>query len=94
MCANVFSIGERISPEYRIRDVVLSVYLMARPMELRCCVFNKVYLGNHWRDILNCSYKWLCVSNSYRCIVRKLRVRFALTRVIKCVKCRKNVRYE
>ena len=24
---------------------------MARPMKLRCCVFNKVFLVNHWRDI-------------------------------------------
>ena len=27
------------------------------PMKLRC-VFNKVFLVNHWHDILNCSYKW------------------------------------
>ena len=25
----------------------------------------KVFPGNHWCDILNCSCKWLCLSNSY-----------------------------
>ena len=34
---------------------------MVWPMKLRC-VFNKVFLVNHCRDILNCSYKWLCFS--------------------------------
>ena len=59
MHANIFSFGEQILP-------VLSNG-MARPMKLRC-VFNKVFLVNHLRDILNCSYKWLCFSNSFRCI--------------------------
>ena len=41
---------------------------MSQPMKLRCCVFNKVFLVNHRCDILNCSCKCLCFSNSYRCI--------------------------
>ena len=40
---------------------------MAQSMELRCCVLNKVFLINHWRDILNCSYKWLRFSSSHKC---------------------------
>ena len=48
-----FSFCERILPEYHTRDVGLS-NSMARPMKLRCCVFNKVFLVNHWRDTLNC----------------------------------------
>ena len=75
----MFSFGDRILPEYDTRDVALSnitrdvalsnithdVALsnrMARQMKLRCMP-NKVFLVNHWRDILNCSYKWLCFSN-------------------------------
>ena len=27
---------------------------MARPVELRCGVFNKGFLVNHWRDFLSC----------------------------------------
>ena len=61
-----FSFGERILQEYHTHDIGLSN--MARPMKLRCCVFNKVFLVNHWCDILNCSYKWLSFSNSYKCI--------------------------
>ena len=53
-----FSVGHRILPDYGNHDVGLS-NTMARPMKLRCCVFNKVFLVNHWRDILNCSCKWL-----------------------------------
>ena len=69
---NIFSFGDRILPEYRTCDVVLSKSRStARPMELRC-VFNKVFLVNHLRAILNCSYKWLCFINSDRCIGRKL----------------------
>ena len=64
---NVFSFGMQILPEYRTHDVMLS-NSMARPMKLRCSVFNKVFVVNQWRDILNCCYKWLCFSNSYRCI--------------------------
>ena len=37
---------------------------MVRPMKLRYCVFNKVFLVKHWHDILDCSCKWLCFSNS------------------------------
>ena len=47
-------------PEYQTCDVGLS-NSMAWPMKLRCCVFNKVFLVNHWHDILNCSCKWLCI---------------------------------
>ena len=46
--------------DYRTRDVVL-YNSMARPMKLTLCVFNKVFLVNHWRDILCCNYKWLCL---------------------------------
>ena len=67
---NIFSFGEQILPEYHTHDVGLS-NRMAWPMKLRCCVFNKVFLVNHWRDILNCSYKWLCFSKSSTCIGRK-----------------------
>ena len=55
MYTNIFSFGERILPEYDTRDVGLS-NSVARLMKLRC-VFNKVFQVNHWRDILNCSYK-------------------------------------
>ena len=34
----------RILPEYHTRELGLS----ARPTKLRCCVFNKVFLVNHW----------------------------------------------
>ena len=39
--------------DFDSRDVGLS-NSMARPMKLRWCVFNKVFLVNHWRDIVNC----------------------------------------
>ena len=29
-------------------------------VQLRCSVLNKVFLVNHWRNILNCRCKWLC----------------------------------
>ena len=67
MCANIFLFDEQMLPEYDTRDVGLSTS-MALSMKLRCCVFNKVFLVNHRRDILNCRCKWLCLSNSYRCI--------------------------
>ena len=53
--------GERILLDFDTRDVGLS-NSMVRPMKLKC-VFNKVFLVNHWHDILNCSCKWLCFSN-------------------------------
>ena len=59
---NIFLFGEQILLQYRTRDVVLS-NSMAWSMKLRC-VFSKVFLVNHWCDILNYSYKWLCFSNS------------------------------
>ena len=49
----IFSFGERILLEYRTHDDVLS-NSMVQPMTLRCCVFNKVYLVNHWHNILKC----------------------------------------
>ena len=55
MYTNVFLFDERILQEYSTHNVVLS-NIMAWPMKLRC-VFNKVFLVNHWCDILNCSYK-------------------------------------
>ena len=67
---NIFSFRKRKLPEYHTRDVVLS-NSMARPMKLRCGVFNKVFVVNLWRDVLNCSYEWLCFSNSYRYKIRK-----------------------
>ena len=67
MYTNIFSFGEQIFPEYNTHDEGLS-NSVARPMKIRCCVFNKVFLVNNWRDILNCSYIWLYFSNSYRCI--------------------------
>ena len=70
MYTNIFPFVERILPEYRTHDVVLSKS-MAWPMKLRFCVFNKVFLVNHRHDIFNCSYKWLYFSDSYRCIGRK-----------------------
>ena len=49
------------------RDVGLSNN-MARSMKLTCCVLNKVFLENHFHDIINSSYKWLYLCNTYRCI--------------------------
>ena len=48
--------------DFDTRDVELSKN-MAWPLNLRCCVFNKVFLVNPWRDILNGSYKLLCFCN-------------------------------
>ena len=36
---------------------------VARPMTLRCYVFNKGFLANHWRDIHDCCCKWLFLRN-------------------------------
>ena len=66
MYTNLFSFGERILPEYHTHDVGLS-NSMAWSMKLRC-VFDKVFVVNHCHDIFNCSYKWLCSSNSYMCV--------------------------
>ena len=41
--ASTFSFGKRILPEYHTPDAGLS-NSMAQPMNLRCCVFNKVFL--------------------------------------------------
>ena len=51
MYTNIFLFDERILPECHTHDVGLS-NSMAPPMKLRC-VFNKVFLVNHWCDILN-----------------------------------------
>ena len=59
MCKHMFSFGERMLLDFDIRDVGLSNSL-TRPITLRCCVLNKVFLVNHWRNILNCRCKWLC----------------------------------
>ena len=56
MRTNIFSIGERILPDHGTRDVGLS-NSMPQPMKSRRCVFNKVFLVNHWNDILKCSCK-------------------------------------
>ena len=55
MYTNIFSFGERILSEYRTREGVLS-NSVARSMTLIRCVFNKVFLVNHWRDNHNCGY--------------------------------------
>ena len=70
MYANIFSFGERILPEYRNRDV-----MSLSRMKLKCA-FNTFFPVNNWRDILNCSYKWFCFSNCYRCIGQKTRILF------------------
>ena len=67
MYTNIVLFGERILPECHICDIGLSNN-MARPMELRFCDFDKVFLVNHWHDNVNCNYKLLCLTNSYRCI--------------------------
>ena len=67
MDTNVFSLGEHILPDDNTRDVELS-NSMAQLMKIRCCVFNKVFLVNHGRDIFNCSYKWLCLSK-WLCLI-------------------------
>ena len=48
--------------DFDTRDVGLSKN-MAWPFKLRCCVFNTVFIVNSWRDIHNCSCKWLCLCN-------------------------------
>ena len=55
---NIFSFTEQILLDYNTCDVGLS-NSMVQPMKLSCCVFNKVFLVNRWRDILNCSCKLL-----------------------------------
>ena len=39
-------------------------------------MFNKVFLVNHWRDVLNCSCRWLCFSNANRCIDHPVLIMF------------------
>ena len=58
---NRFSFGERILPHYGTHNVGL-FNSRARSTKLRC-VFNKVFLVNHCRDIIDCSCKWSCLSN-------------------------------
>ena len=69
MYTDIFSFGERILLDFDTHDVGLS----NSNMKLRRCVFNKVFLVNHWG---NCSCKWLCLSNSYRYIGPKPRLSF------------------
>ena len=38
---------------------------MARPIKIRCCVFNKVLLVSDMCDILYCSYVWGTIFGSY-----------------------------
>ena len=52
MCIQIYSFGERNLLDFDTRDAGLS-NIMARPIKLKC-VLNKVFLVNHWRDILNC----------------------------------------
>ena len=54
MYTNIFPFGERIWVDRDPRGAELS-NSTARPMILVCCVFKKVFLVNHGRDILNCS---------------------------------------
>ena len=58
MYTKIISFGERILVDFDTHDVELS-NSMTRPMKLRGCVFNKVFLVNHWRDILT------AVANGY-----------------------------
>ena len=78
---NIFSFSERILSDYDTRDVGLSNSI-TWPMKLRCCEFNKVLLVNHWRDILNSSYKWLCFRNSYSCIGPTPRLLFPFKKLV------------
>ena len=59
MLTTIFSFGEQILPNYGSRDVGLS-NSMARPMKLKCCMINKVFLVNHCLDII-----LIVVSNGY-----------------------------
>ena len=61
---NIFSFGERILLDFDTCDIGLTNN-MTQPMELRCCVLSKVFLVNHFHDIINCSCIWLCCSNSW-----------------------------
>ena len=49
MYTNIFLFGEQILLHFDTRDVGLS-NIMVRPMKLRCCLHNKVFLVNHWHD--------------------------------------------
>ena len=62
-----FHLASKFCFTTRTHDIGLS-NSMVQHMKLRCSVFNKVFLVNHWHDIHNCSCKWLCFSNSHRCI--------------------------
>ena len=46
MYTKIISFGERILVDFDTHDVGLS-NSMTRPMKLRGCVFNKVFLVNH-----------------------------------------------
>ena len=60
MCIQIyFNLVSEFCSDFDTRDIELS-NSMVRPMKLRCCVFNKVYIVNHWRDILSYNCKWLC----------------------------------
>ena len=50
------------------QTMTLVTYGMVWPMKLKCGMFNKVFLVNHWHDILDFSCKGLCFNNSYKCI--------------------------
>ena len=62
VCTNIFPFGERILLDFNTREVVLHKN-MAWCLTLRSCVFNTVFLLNHWRDVLNYSCMWLCFCN-------------------------------
>ena len=51
-CLQTFSLGERTLPD--TSDVGFSKS-MVQAMKIRCGVFNKIFLVNHWCDILDCS---------------------------------------
>ena len=75
MYTDTFSFGEQILLDNDAHVLGLS-NSMARPMQLRCYVFNRVSPVKHWRDILNCGSKWLSFSKSYRRIGPKPRLLF------------------
>ena len=79
MSTNIFfAFGERILPDYTIRHVGLYNSL-SWPLKVRCCVFNKVCIVKHWRDIHDCSSKCLCLSNSYRNLIMTLSEHLTVT---------------
>ena len=65
MCIQIyFHLASEYCQTMRHSDVGLSTRV-AQPMKIRCCVFNKVVLVNHRRDILIYSRKWWYVLKTF-----------------------------